>query len=381
MSFTPKAWQNFSTKTTPLNLTALKAMEQRSVGYATAEAVAPGAYGYEDFRVKQRGAGANMSVDVGLPTTEHNVWVRDAATGIYRYQYNGVQINVAIAASDGSNPRIDRVVLTAPVSIDSIVPQIIVLAGTPTGGATADNLSGAQAVPTGYELLADVVVGAGVVSILTANIRERRRPGGILGAGGVSPFGSTQSSAPATRDEVFLIPHASLVVGPQTLTPATHDNMQGAYVAVVPRRIVGATRIRWKYAQGATPAATNYNIGIVDASGRLVITGGALALAGGANAVAEQAVVIAATTFEPGEVLVWFGVAPLTAASALSFTGVQGNVSVTAPGSPFRNVKSHSAAGSTTFPAGNTLLAYTDVAAQVAAANNLPIPLVSLSVG
>lgn len=380
MAYTPKAWLNFATKTTPINSNALKALEQRSVSFAAAEAVSPGAYGYEDFRVKQNPAGANMQVGVGLAATEMNAWVRDAAQGIYRYQYNGAQLLVTCPVADGTNPRIDRIVMTAPTSIDSIVPQVLCLAGTPTGGATLDNLSGAQVVPTGYILLADVLVGAGVVSIVTANIRERRGVGGQFNLG-VSPAGSTQSSGSSARDEVLIQPSESLVVGAQTWTPTTHDNMQGAYLGFLTRRIVNATRIRWKYAQGATPAATNYNVAIVDSSGRLVIAGGAVALAGGANSIAEQAVTIAATTFEPGPLFVWFGVAALTAASALSFTGVQGNVSVTAPGAPFRNRKVHSATGGTTFPASNTLAAYTDVAAQTAAANNLPLPLVSLSVG
>lgn len=381
MTYTPKAWLNFPTKTTPINSTALRALEQRVASYATSEAVSPGTDGYESFRVKQRALGANMSVDIGLPGVLQQAWVRDAAIGIYRYEYNGAQLNVAIGAADGTNPRIDRVVATAPASIDSIVPQIVVLAGTPTGGATLDNLSGAQAIPVGYTLLADVLVGAGVVTILTANIRERRNVGGSLGDSGIQPYGSVQSTAPATRDEIALIPHTSLVIAAQTFTPTTHDNMQGSYMAYLTRRIVGATRIRWKFAQGATPATSNFNAAIVDQSGRLIIAQGATAFTGGANAIVNAAGVITATTFEPGWYEVWFGVAALTAASALSFTGVQGNISVTAPGSPFANIKSHSAAGGTTFPASNTLAAYTDVAAQAAAANNLPIPMVSLSVG
>jgi len=379
VAYTPKAWLNFATKTTPINSTALKAAEQRAVSYATAESVAVGVAGLADYLVKQNPAGANMQVGVGAAATEMNAWVRDAALGIYRYQYNGAQLLATIGTADGTNPRVDRVCLTAPASSDSIVPQVVVLAGTPSGGATLDNLTGAQAVPTGYVLLADVLVGAGVTSITTANIRDRRPVGGVFGPA-VSPVSGPPTVGTA-RDEVFLQPSESLVVGAQTLTPTTHDNMQGAYLAYLARRIVGATRIRWKYAQGATPAATNYNIGMADVSGRVVITSGAIAFAGGANAIAEQAATITATTFEPGWYYVWLGIAPLTAASALSFSGVQGNVSVTAPGASHRNRKFHSATGSTTFPASNTLAAYTDVAAQTAAANNLPMPLVSLAVG
>jgi hypothetical protein len=379
VTYTPKAWLKYPTKTTPINDVSLKALEQRVVSYATAEAVSPGAFSYEDFRVKQRGLGANMSVDVGLAGTEMNGWVRDAAAGIYRYQLNAAQVNVVIPTADPTNPRIDRIVLTAPSSSDSIVPQILCLAGTPTGGATLDNGSGAQTVPAGYELLADVVVGNAVVSIVTANIRDRRRLGGTFGSPAIVPFGGSVNSAPTTRDEVTLIPHQALVVAGQSLTPTTHDNMQGAFMCKIPRRIVNATRLRFKFAQGATPAITNFILGLYDISGRLIVAGPSTAFSGGANAIVEAALVLAATTFDPQDCFVVLGVAPLTAASAVSFTGVQGALTVTAPGAPFRNIKGHSATGGVGLP--TTLGAFTDVASVAAAATHLPLPVVSISVG
>jgi hypothetical protein len=382
VAYTPKAWLKFPNKTTAINDVSLKALEQRVASYATAEAASPGAYDYEAFRVKQRGAGANMSVDVGLAATEQNGWLRDAALGIWRYQYNGAQINTAIPSSDPSNPRVDRVCLLTPASSDSIVPQVVVLAGTPTTSATLDNLAGAQAVPAGYELLADVLVGAGAGSIVTASIRDRRRVGGVLGgAGGPSPYFSTQSAAGTGRDEVFLVPHQSLGVAAQSLVPTTHDNFQGAYAAFLPRKIVGATRLRWKYAQGATPATTNYVIGLYDASGRALAASAATAFAGAANSFNERAETITAQTFEPGWYLVFLGVAALTAASAVSFTGIQGTTTVTSPGSTFRQVVTRSPSGGTTLPASNTLALFTDVAAAVGAGTQLPLPVVSLSVG
>ena len=377
MTYTPKIWVDFPAKTTPINAAALKALEQRVAAFCAAEAVWPGVGGYEDFRAKQRVAGANMSVDVGLPSVLMQVWIRESTGTTDRYEYNGVQLNAAIATADGTNPRIDRVCIISPASIDSVTaPQLVVLTGTPTAGATNDNLSGAQAVPAGYQLLADVVVGAGVATIVTANIRDRRTIGGGLGTGGgVMPWLLTG------RDEVSIDPDDALVLGSVTLTPTTHDTMQGAYIATLPRRIVGATRLRWKYAQGATNATTNYNIAICDMSGRLIVATGATAFSGAANAIVEASLTITATTFEAGNYFVWMGVAALTAASAVSFHGVQANISVTAPGAPFRNHKLQLGSGGTTFPATNTLLGYTDVAGVVAAANELPVPMVALSVG
>lgn len=378
-TFTPKAWLDYPNTTTPTDADALKAQEQRGVSYATNESVSPGVFGYEDFRVKQKGTGAAMSVDVGLPSVEQLVWVRDSATGIYRYEYNGAQLNAVIGTADVTNPRIDRIVMTAPTSTDSIVPQVLVLAGTATSGATNANLTGAQAVPVGYELLADVVVGAGVTTIVTANINDRRRLGGTVGQTGVLvPPPTTVGTA---RDEVVLTPSEALPLLSVTLTPTTHDSYQGAYVAYLSRRIVAATRIRWRFAQGATAATSNYNMAILDSSGRLLVAVGATAFTGAANAIVEVANTIAATTFEPGPLIVWFGVAALTVASAVSFFGVQGNGTVTAPGPGQRNQKFSLASGGTTFPVANTIAAYADVMASVAAYTALPMPIVSLSVG
>src|SRR5262245_29599671 len=81
-----------------------------------------GVMGYEDYRVRQRGAGANMSVDVGLG----DAYVRFASPEGGRRQVNNTAISnsgtpgapnspdwtTTFNNSDGTNPRIDRVVLT-----------------------------------------------------------------------------------------------------------------------------------------------------------------------------------------------------------------------------------------------------------------------------
>lgn len=378
-TYTPKGWLDYPNLTTPTDADALKALEQRTVSYAASEAISPGVQGYEDFRPKQNPAGANMQVGIGLPSTEMMVWVRDAAGGVYRYEYNGAQLLVTIGTADLTNPRIDRICATAPASVDSIVPQIVVLAGTATAGATLDNLTGAQAVPTGYELLADVVVGSGVTSIVTANIRDRRRVGGIMGSSGILP--PPAPTVGTGRDEVIFLPSDDLPQLSVSLTPTTHDNFQGAYLATLSRRIVGATRLRFRYAQGTTPATSNYNVAILDTSGRLIVAVGATAFTGGASTIQEIALTIAATTFEAGAFLVWMGVAALTASSAVSFYGIQGNGTVTAPGPAHRNQKFSLNSGGTTFPATNTIAAYSDVVANAAAYTALPMPIFSASVG
>lgn len=379
-TYTPKGWLDYPNLTTPTDADAWKAMEQRVVSYAASEAISPGVAGYEDFRPKQDPAGASMRVGLGSVSTEMMAWVRDSVAGVYRYEYNGAQLYATIGTADGSNPRIDRVCLTAPASIDSIVPQVVVLAGTPTSGATLDNLTGAQAIPTGYLLLADVVVGAGVGNIVTANIRDRRAVGGIMGQSGILP--PPMPTAGTGRDEVIFLPSDDLPQLSVTLTPTTHDNYQGAYLATLSRRIVGATRLRFRYAQGATPATSNYNVAILDTSGRLIVAVGATAFAGGASTIQEIALTIAATTFDAGDYFVWMGVAALTASSAVSFYGIQGNGTVTAPGPAHRNQKFSLNSGGTTFPAVNQIgTTYADVVASAAAYTALPMPIFSASVG
>jgi hypothetical protein len=194
VAYTPKAWANFATKTTPINATALRALEQRVSSFATAEAVTPGGYDWNAFRVVQNPAGANMQVGVGIAASEMLGWVRDASLGMYRYTYNGAQLLVTIAAADATNPRIDRIVMTAPTSTDSITPQVVVLTGTATAGATLDNLTGVQAVPTGYELLADVLVAAGAGRLVVAG-------GATAFAGAANSFNEIALTITATTFE------------------------------------------------------------------------------------------------------------------------------------------------------------------------------------
>ena len=138
-------------------------------------AVQAGVWDASDFKVIQRAAGANMSVDVGSGFA-----LVQAPDGIGLYhEQNDAAMNVSIAAAHATLPRIDRVVLRVNDSTDGgdadDTPLVTVLTGTATSGATLDNLTGAPAVPAGDLLLGDVLVGAAVTSITTSNIRDRRR--------------------------------------------------------------------------------------------------------------------------------------------------------------------------------------------------------------
>lgn len=145
--------------------------------------VQAGVWDAGDFKVTQRAAGANMSVDVAVgfalvsandPGNAGLYHVQNDATFNVTLQTNGA----AWAVGSGTNPRIDRVVLLINDTTDggdaSDVPTIAVVQGTATAGATLDNLLGASAVPNGALLLADALMPTSSTTVTTANIRDRR---------------------------------------------------------------------------------------------------------------------------------------------------------------------------------------------------------------
>lgn len=382
MTYTAKTWVDFPATTTPIDAAALAALEQRVAAYVADGQHAPGVEGYEDFRVKQRGAGANMSVDVGVASTRMGARITSTASSPNRYEFNGAQLNATIAAADATNPRIDVVYLASPASKDSVVPTVGVATGTATAGATLSNRTGTASVPAGAMILADVLIDAAAATIVTAKIRDRRAFA-IWGA----PPAPANSSGAALGTGVDLVQfqavegmaHGTAVA----FVPTTHDSQQIAALMYLPRRIVGATRIRFTYQQGATPATSNYNIGIFDASGRQVVASGATAFAGGANARTAASLTITATTFEAGWYYVCIGLAAITAASTVRSYAVDPAVAVaTGPGVAGPNLAFRAASGGTTMV--TTLQdagTFTDVHAAAAAQANAPVPIVSLSVG
>jgi hypothetical protein len=69
----------------------------------------------------------------------------------------------------------------------------------------------------------------------------------------------------------------------------------------LPRRIVGATKMRWRYVQDSSTALVgNYAASIYDASGRLVVGFGSTAFTGATSSIQIRGATITATTFEAG---------------------------------------------------------------------------------
>jgi hypothetical protein len=135
-----------------------------------------GVVGANDLKVAQRGAGANMSVDV--PAGAAWVAITSGTRNGLGHVYNDATANVTVTASNATNPRIDSIILrwndsSIPTGSGN-VPTLEVATGTATAGATLDNRTGA-ATPTGDFLrLADMLVPATSTSVVTANIRDRR---------------------------------------------------------------------------------------------------------------------------------------------------------------------------------------------------------------
>jgi hypothetical protein len=139
-------------------------------------ALQAGVVGINDLKVAQRGAGANMSVDVagGMAYVEITSGTRNGLGHVT----SDATTNVVVTASNGTNPRIDQIILrwndTSIPTGSGNIPTLAVLTGTATGGATLDNRTGAAALPADSIRLADILVPTSSTSVTTANIRDRR---------------------------------------------------------------------------------------------------------------------------------------------------------------------------------------------------------------
>lgn len=132
--------------------------------------VIPATATFTDLKVTQRGAGANMSVDVaGGECFVHGT--ESTYQGVYHCQNQGTQ-NVVITAADSTNPRRDLIVARIKDSEYGVavtdVFAIEAVAGTPAG-SPAD-----PTVPDNCIVLARVAVAASASSITNANITDLR---------------------------------------------------------------------------------------------------------------------------------------------------------------------------------------------------------------
>ena len=343
-----------------------------------------GAHDYEGFRVLQRQAGATMSVDVGKSAVgEMLAYVRGdsrGAQGLYAIDNIDrtapttetylAQLNVTVSAADGSNPRLDQVVLEVLDSQhvgSTDTSRLRTIDGTATSGATFDNRTGAAALPASSLLLADILVPTSAASIVTADIRDRRPFSHA--AGGVVP--PVLSAATFAKDMVALHPGPGTVVDyDEEWTHANHDLDRVAGLFWLPRRIKSANRIKWSYGQKATALAGNYRIGIYDASGRLIVETGSTAFTGANGTIQRRSETITATTLEAGPYYVY--IAADTSAGSAGYVGLRSKMDADEPGSPHEAVTFFS--DGSTFDAPTTLSGFTTSAPQPQRTTRPPSP-------
>lgn len=150
--------------------------------------------GESSFRVKERGGGANMSVDIAMSGPAIVQGGTVAQQGLYQVEPHEATINEPIAAANETNPRIDQVILRVyDNAIDSSGKngaEVEVLKGTAEPGATLENHKGAAALPTSAVRLAYILVPAKATAIKAAEIEDVRplatQPTAYVSAGGVT---------------------------------------------------------------------------------------------------------------------------------------------------------------------------------------------------
>ena len=179
------------------------------------------------LQVVQRGAGANMSVDVSIGSA-----LIPNSTGTFGYAaWQDAVSNVTITAADPSNPRIDAIVayinLSAVSTSSNNNPGSLVftaIAGTPAGSPSAPSDSTIQStlgatVP--WVRLANVTVGVSATQIVTANIADARPPFAVRAYlwGGTS--NTNGHTVPNVADDTVALLNATQTLANKTFTSPT----------------------------------------------------------------------------------------------------------------------------------------------------------------
>jgi hypothetical protein len=134
-----------------------------------------GTIGTTAWQVRQRQAGANMSVDIGSGTAKADlavVYGTVAGQGNYIVRLNPALLNVAVPAADVANARIDEAYIAilddAYDASGRALPHVAYRRGDPGAGAP-----GPDAAWTAYLRLASIAVAAGETAIENAHITSQ----------------------------------------------------------------------------------------------------------------------------------------------------------------------------------------------------------------
>lgn len=220
----------------------------------------PGVWDANDFKVVQRAAGADRSVDVGagFAVVDAN---NAGNAGLYHIE-NNATTNVPIPAAHATLPRVDQILIDVSDSTSGgdagDTPGFTVLAGTATSGATLANRTGANpTLPSNTLRVADVLVGAAVTSITNTNIMDRRPwargakirnlgSAGIAGTVGFTQYGGVQRIECSGAD-LTIVAVCSAISGAGARNWATQLTMDGATVS---------TKTIWLGSSGAAHETT-----------------------------------------------------------------------------------------------------------------------------
>lgn len=148
------------------------------------------------------------------------------------YARNASTTNLAISTANPSNPRIDTVCCTIadsqytePTGVSGNAAVLQVVTGTATAGATLTNLNGKATLPGSSLLLGYVLVPAGAMNIVTADIANIATPvkvqGTLAQANNLSDLASRATAVQnlgIARGEVTFTFSASTTSGSQTVT-------------------------------------------------------------------------------------------------------------------------------------------------------------------
>ena len=158
------------------------------VGVTTAGG-AHGVVGASDLAVTQNGT-PNMSVNVAAGRAVMRITNASSLTGGALTAANDATVNLAIAAADPTNPRIDLVCLEVRSAVEYSEAandhRLTVVTGTPNAVPTVPSVAGRNVL-----VLAQVAVAAAATTITNANITDKRTRAAALGG--------TQICTSATR--------------------------------------------------------------------------------------------------------------------------------------------------------------------------------------
>lgn len=220
------------------------------------------------FRVSERAGTASMSVDVA-PGGAFIASTRSPQQGMY-HAYNTATLEVPLAASDGSNPRIDRILIQvrdeaqdAGLSANDV--RIYVEQGTPAAVPEPPEIT-----IDDYLELAQVTVAAGATAVTDSDIVDMRVAStvwsadrGLIGQAVLTGNSGALGGAVTVDEQPGRIYQVHAQIGIYSATTASTYNLyidrNGSEVARVSDRTAGAQRDR-------TPLTTSVMLDATEAA-------------------------------------------------------------------------------------------------------------------